>query len=83
MVTTDGSTAAQQFSLGEGGATSAPATVSEAPETPAAWGPASPNLIMHLSGTLPGDGTPRPRMVSGGARMLTSHGEESQCSLCT
>lgn len=54
-------------------------TVSEAPKTHAAWGPASPNLIPYPSGTLPSDGTPRSWTVSGAAGMWTSHGEKSQC----
>lgn len=49
---------------------------SEAPQTPAAWGPASPNLTTHPSRTLPGDGTPRPQIVSWAAGMPRSDGRE-------
>lgn len=49
---------------------------SEAPQAPAAWGPASPNLTTHPSRTLPGDRTPRPQIVSWAAGMLRSYSRE-------
>lgn len=56
---------------------------SEAPQTPAAWGPASPNLTTHPSRTLPGDGTPRPQIVSWAAGMPRSYEGRASAAPCT